>query len=447
MSDLDYVVAYSGGRDSHVLLHTLYTLRLNSGNQFPRNQFKLRAIHVNHGLQSASKDWADHCQAICNDLNVPLTIIDLELQIPPQQSLEKVARERRYAAMAATLQSNEVLVTAHTLNDQAETFFLQALRGCGPRGLSGIHAFRKLGKGFLERPFLSVSKEKIIAYSQQENLQWIEDPSNENLKFSRNFLRHQIFPTLKKHWKGFEKCLVRSAQHCADTQELLDSFLASTLESIKGDRSNTLKISALKKLTSLQQQHLLGYWFQKCGVECPNSKKREEILRQMLTAHAEQQPCVQWGNYEVRRYQDLLYLFTVSPEKMDLTDLVLEWDLKQHLSLPNGSQLQGRLTQGKGLKVTKLSNKGLKVCFRKGGEKCHRSGDVGSRPLKKILQDLQVPPWERAQIPLLYIEDTLIGVGDLFICHEWQVNDPHEEGITPIISPLISQSDESSVSI
>jgi tRNA(Ile)-lysidine synthase len=413
------VVAYSGGQDSHVLLHALSQLH----QQNPI--FTLRAIHINHGLQAKAQVWEQHCQKVCDELQIPLTIKHLHLKIPAGESLENVARQARYAAFSEILQPAEILMTAHMVEDQAETFMLQLLRGSGPLGLGSIAPKQTLGKGFLARPLLKVPKSYIQMRAQQYQLQWIEDDSNVDLRFRRNFLRHSIFPLLEQASPGFAACIARSAQHCAQTQALLETFLATALDSFTGDFPHSLKTDFLKT-DPLQQPYLLRYWLKKEGVLLPSTKKLQVILDQMTHAAPDAQPCLQWGDVELRRYQEHLILRKI-PQRTTPQPLIT-WSLTTPLLLPNGQQWAAKKMLGQGIDCTKLAQPCLEVAFRQGGERCRRAGDVGSRSLKKYLQEHGIPQWERVAIPLLYQSQALVGVGDLFICEGWQVSDPNQQG-------------------
>lgn len=418
------IIAYSGGRDSHVLLHALWQIRQTSP------LLHLKAVHVNHGLQKEAFDWQNHCQKICDEYAIPLTTLSLKLMPAKGESIEELAREKRYQAFANLIEQDETLLTAHMLEDQAETFLIQLMRGAGVRGLSSIAPLKAHGKGHIARPILVVSREKIAAYAQKYALKWVEDPSNLNLRFRRNYIRHQILPSAEQLAPGFAKCVARSAKHCAQSQAMLDEVFQADLKHCLGDKSHTLKISALNAFSPLKQQFILRYWFQQCDVLSPSTKKIDTILQQIFHAKIDANPCIHWGKHQVRRYQDLLYLLPFKKEneiKSASSLQEMQWDLASPLTLHDGSCWQAKRVPGQGYCLNRMTMP-LTIRFRQGGERCLINGKKHTRPLKKILQEKDIPIWQRASLPLFYQGEKLVGVADLFICEGWQVQDPHEEG-------------------
>lgn len=420
ITDQCCIVAYSGGVDSHVLLHALWQCRaLNSGLQ-------LRAIHIHHGLQAKAGEWAVHCQTICQQLAIPLEVVSLQLPLLPGDSIEAKARLYRYQAFAARCGLRDRVLSAHTRDDQAETVLLQLLRGSGPLGLAGIAAKKPLGQGFLLRPLLDVGRQHIMSYAKAHQLQWIEDDSNRDVRFRRNFLRHHVVPLLTQINPGVHQCIARSGVHCAESQQLLEEYLLEDFQVARGQEKNTLKISVLKQHSPLKQRALLRYWLQHNGVILPATKKLESLLSQMLFAKHHAHPCVSWGTVQIRRHRDLLYI--LSTEHQNLEQVLRVWDLTQPLLL--GDTLwTAHKTQGQGLSCTLIPDT-VNITTRLGGERCRRQGQKHSRPLKKILQDLSVPTWQRARLPLFYdrSQGILVAVGDLFLCEGWQVANQDEMG-------------------
>ncbi|MEM7019036.1 MAG: tRNA lysidine(34) synthetase TilS [Pseudomonadota bacterium] len=205
-------VAYSGGIDSHVLLHLLKT-------SSPRSI--ISAVHIHHGLQSNADGWAQHCEDVCQNLDIPCQVIRVNVSQDKGASLEESARKARYVAFADLLDPNEILCMAHHADDQAETVLLRMLKGAGPNGLAGMPATRQLGNGWLWRPLLTQPRETLVAYANQHKLRWIEDTSNTDTRFDRNFLRQNILPTLKERWPGLLQTFNRTAAHQQQTSEML----------------------------------------------------------------------------------------------------------------------------------------------------------------------------------------------------------------------------------
>ncbi|MES2204280.1 MAG: tRNA lysidine(34) synthetase TilS [Pseudomonadota bacterium] len=299
-----YWVAYSGGVDSHVLLHTLVSLRQHYF-------FELRTVHIHHGLNPKADDWQRHCEKVCQDLNVELTVHKLDLSAS-HENIEARARDLRYDFFASLLEENDCLLTGHHQDDQAETVLLQLTRGAGPKGLSAMPAKSALGKGFLLRPFLNLTRDELFSYAQEHQLTWIDDDSNENVRFTRNFMRQEIFPVLKKRWPNVTEAITRSARHCAETEKLLEEFIAPLLQCCLLE-NNALSLSELKKLTLLQQKHVFRQWLFHCGFASPNERKLENCLRVFLTAAQDRHPMVTWANVIVRRYKTELRAEHVCP--------------------------------------------------------------------------------------------------------------------------------------
>ena len=226
----NFLVAYSGGLDSHVLLHLM--------SRIP--DIAVRAVHIDHGLQDVSPWWSRHCRDICSDLGVPLERLSLKLEVPSGQSVEAYARSKRYAAFDGLLEPDEVLLTGHHQNDQAETLLIQLLRGAGGAGLASMPMISGFAQGQHLRPLLNTPREQLEAYADHHNLNFVEDTSNADLRFDRNFLRHQILPQLKERWPGSVQTLSRAAMLQGETQRLLDSYVFQDLEFMAGSVEGTL---------------------------------------------------------------------------------------------------------------------------------------------------------------------------------------------------------------
>ena len=290
-------VAYSGGVDSQVLLHALAALRQSIF-------FELRAVHIHHGLNPKANDWQQHCELICRDLNIELTVHALTMS-SSHDNIEARARALRYQFFASLLQENDCLLTGHHQDDQAETVLLQLLRGAGPKGLSAMPASSVLGKGLLLRPFLNISRDALLSYANEHQLQWIDDDSNQNTRFSRNFIRQDILPLLKQRWPSAVETIARSARHCAETEALLEAFLGPLFKECLLE-NNALALIPLKKLTPIQQKHVFRQWLFHCGFSSPNELKLKNCLHVFLTARQDRHPMVTWDNVVVRRYRNEL---------------------------------------------------------------------------------------------------------------------------------------------
>ncbi|WP_052761000.1 tRNA lysidine(34) synthetase TilS [Sedimenticola thiotaurini] len=395
-----YLVGFSGGMDSHVLLHALAQLG-------DRLSAPLRAIHIDHGLQASSSDWHRHCEAVCRDLDIPLVSFSLELKPIKGESLENVARQARYGVLAEQIHRDEMLLTAHHQDDQAETLLLQLLRGAGLSGLAAMPMLSPFDKGMHARPLLDVSRDELLQYATRNHLQWIEDGSNQDTEFDRNYLRHKVIPLLKSRWPATTRTLSRSARHCAEADQLIAGLLSEQLNQIRGQQDGSLSISALNALPTDQQGALLRLWIGQAGFTLPSAAVLKRIISEVLGARPDRNPLVTWSGAEVRRYRDALYLMSPLPAFDSVPSLV--WRGESELMLPAGlGRLQFHTGEEGG---TGLAASGVcRITFRRGGEICRPLGRGQSKRLKQLLQGAGVFPWMRDRIPLLEIDGEIAEV-------------------------------------
>ncbi len=401
-----YWIGYSGGMDSHVLLHLCARLRSELGGLF-------YAVHVNHHIHPDAERWRRHCQAVCETLGIPLLAVDVDGRAADGESPEEAARNARYRAFARLLRPGQILLLAHHQDDQAETVLLQLLRGAGPAGLAGMAVEAPLGRGRLLRPLLTVPRSVLRAYADTEDLRWIEDPSNRELDFDRNYLRHRIMPLLKRRWPACARTISRSARHCAAAEGLLESVLTPRLSEILDDQGR-IDAVALGALDPAQQAHLLRAWLRRRGLPLPSEAYLCRIITEVLFAADDRMPVVRWKGGEVRRYRNRLYALTPRPGPDPSWRRT--WDGSRPLDLPDGTRLGSATAFGEGI-AEHWFQKGVEVTYRRGGERCRLPGRTGSRPLKKLLQERGVPPWLRQRLPLVYIEGKLAAVVPFWVCH------------------------------
>ncbi len=368
LTDKAIVVALSGGIDSVVLLHYLHH---HFGQQ-------LRAIHCNHHLSKHANQWSDFCQKLCHDLGIDLTHIDIYLE--NDANIEENARKKRYHSISCNLEKNEVLCTAHHQNDQAETLLLQLFRGAGVAGLSAMPKLKTLAKGFHYRPFLEVEKKHIIDFATKHKLNWIEDDSNKNTDFRRNFLRNSIIPQLEKNFKSLSQTLSRSAKHQSEALKLTTELAKIDIENgnILNNEGRIL-IDALKKLSAHRIKNVLRHQIRSLGFAAPSEKIMHQIIV-LLDAKEDAQPLVSWQSFEVRRFQGALYFIDASEHK--------EPDFcPYHAEFKN------------------LAN--FSIRYRSQGQRIKLPGKKHSQSLKKVLQEANIPPWERNSLRMYYIDDQL----------------------------------------
>ncbi|MDX1250874.1 MAG: tRNA lysidine(34) synthetase TilS [Gammaproteobacteria bacterium] len=414
-------VAYSGGRDSTVLLHTLAGLR-----PLLPADLELRAVHVDHGLSRHSGEWARHCEAACAVLGIPCQTLRVNAKPQPGESPEAAARQARYRAIAALIEPADGLLTAHHQDDQAETLLLQLLRGAGPHGLAAMPAHVPFSKGFIARPLLGFARDELAAYAAQHSLSWIEDPSNSDTGFNRNHLRHAVMPRLTERWPACAATLSRAAGHAAEAAVLLDALADGDLQTMRSSRPDTLAVTPLLQLSAARARNALRRWFKKLDLPAPWTSHLDRIQTDVLRAAEDSMPCVRWPGAEVRRYRDILYAMRPLPPHDP--GAVLQWDMAQPLTLPDGSLLTARTVIGGGLKTSLCHAQPVTVRFRQGGERCRPAGRGHTHELKKLFQERGIPPWQRERIPLIFVGDQLAAVVGLWICEPFQA-EGGEEGI------------------
>lgn len=404
------VVAYSGGMDSHVLLHALAQLR-----DHLTNSFILEALHIHHGVSDQAAAWVEHCESVCEQLHVPLRVRYVSCD-RPQASLENVLREARYQIFIEELKAGDLLALAHHADDQAETLLLRLLRGTGPQGLAGMPMERRLGEGKLIRPLLAFSRSELQDYANQQGLRWVDDDSNADIRFDRNFLRHQVMPQLAQRWPHFRESFARNAQVSREAERSLEFFLERELQPQMAAHQGCLACAWLAEFEPALQINLLRAWLKRRGLPLSGYRHLQQVLDEVVNARADAQPLVSWPGVEVRRFRHRLYAIGSLPEHAPAAEL--NWNPQQILPLPGAGQLSASGQSGVGLSVPAGAK--LSVRFRQGGERCRLAGQAHSQLLKKLLHSLQLEPWLRDRLPLIYVDDELAALGDLAICEGFQ---------------------------
>ncbi|WP_340051426.1 tRNA lysidine(34) synthetase TilS [Pseudomonas proteolytica] len=391
-------IAFSGGLDSTVLLHLLADLAKNQS--LP----PLQAIHVHHGLQAAADAWPAHCQAVCDAAGVSLRIMPVQVQAGA--SLERAARDARYQAFAEAIAPGELLLTGQHRDDQAETLLFRLLRGAGVRGLTGMPVQRPLGEGWLARPLLDVSRAELETYAREQQLSWIEDPSNGDSRFSRNYLRHQVFPQLTARWPQAVNTLARTAGHLAQAQELLDELAQLDVQAAQLPSAfpwlalPSLALAPLRDLSDARQRNALRYWLAPL-TPLPDSEHWVG-WNTLRDAKADAQPVWRLADGQLHRCNDRIWW--VPAAWSEFSDTALSWPHPQNpLQLPGNGQLYFSANAPEGP---------LSIGYRQGGEVMEVSGR-GRRDLKRLLNESAVPGFIRGRLPLLYQGSRLLAVANL----------------------------------
>ena len=397
-------IGYSGGIDSHVLLHLCASMA--------HLKEKITAVYVHHGLQLEADAWAEHCKKTATDLGVDFKVIRVDAIAGQGESPEEVARNARYTALRTLIETDDLLLVAQHREDQLETVLLQLFRGSGLSGLSAMPAFMNFGKGVLLRPLLDTPKIAVEDYAKLHTLSWIEDPSNQSNNFNRNFLRNAIVPLLKQRWPACDKTVARSAGHCAEAQLLLSEQAKKLFLLIFNVLDETLSISQLIAYSLTQQRLVIREWFQMLNLKMPSQAFIERIQSDVISARPDSDPLLSGKGYCIRRYRDKLYCLKVGEAEKIVAST---WPKMQISFSFSAGQALYFMPSSAGICYDKWQKSTVVVKARSGGEKISLPGRKGHHDLKQLFQEASVAPWERAGIPLIYLDDKLAVVGDLWI--------------------------------
>jgi tRNA(Ile)-lysidine synthase len=397
-------VAFSGGLDSTVLLAALAAL--------PEVRPRLRALHVDHGLQESSAVWAQHCCGVARALEVPLEVLTMRARRPRGASLEALARGWRYRLLAGHLRAGEVLLTAHHADDQLETVLLQLLRGAGLPGIAAMPVVAPFAHGRIVRPLLDIERAEIDSWARARRLTWIEDDSNADERLDRNYLRRRIVPLLRARWPGATRAVARTARHAAEGQELLN--LLARADVARAADGAALRVAILRALDAPRRRNALRYWIASCGYPLPDTRRLHELAGTVLQARPDANPRVTWNGVTAQRHAERL---TLSRTSARIVLEPLEWPLlaERSLELPAGIGRLELAPAALGPIDLAAMPPALTVRLRRGGERLRplRAGPM--RTLKSLLQAAHVPLAERERLPLLFDGARLIAAGDLWL--------------------------------
>ena len=406
--EVSVCVALSGGVDSTALLAALSAAR--------PPQLRLRAVHVDHRLQPYSRRWSAHCRRLARTLGVPLSVATVTVKREAGGSLEEAARIARYRCLAGQLRHGEALLVAHTGDDQLETVLLQLFRGCGLAGLAAMPATAPFAAGLLVRPLLECTRTEIESWVRGRGLAWVEDESNADERFDRNYLRRRVLPAVRQRWSGVAAAVARSARHAAEAQQLLESLARADVE--RASDGSALSAKALRALPMPRRRNALRFWIAARGRVAPDTRRLEEIAGSVIDARPDAHPSVEWGGTRLERYADRLSIGEAGlPSQAQRAAPELAWDMRASLrcELP---QERGALELAPDphgpLDLDALPAR-LSVRWRRGGERLRVRRGGARRALKSLLQEERVPLAERARMPLIFGEGTLLAAGDLWL--------------------------------
>jgi len=410
-----FCIAFSGGVDSSVLLHALAELCKTNPT------WRVRAIHIDHQLQSSSAEWAMQCGRVAAQFGIDLTVERVVIAHDDDQGLEAAARKARYAVFRHELRDGEVLLTAHHADDQAETLLLALMRGSGVQGLAAMPVSRIFARGWHLRPLLNVTRRELEAWASEHRIEAINDPSNALLRHDRNYLRHEVLPSLRKRWPAVADSMSRSTSHLGEALGLLEEIATGDLK-IAAVR-NCLSVEALRCLSASRRRNLLRYWLRLRGLPLPTTRKLAGLEHDLFNTDLDRMPCVKWQGAELRWHRGLLYANTPRLDSMNpgvgVPGYQQEWNWRESFELPaNLGHLSLVPTSGPGLAVARLPDH-ITVRFRRGGEKIRLTGRQHRHALRNLLQESDVLPWWRDSLPLVFAGKRLIAIADLHFSDEF----------------------------
>lgn len=397
-----FCIAFSGGMDSTVLLHVMKNI-IDEKSQ-------IRAIHINHNIVDNSKVWTKTCKSICKNFGIDIEIISLEVT-HNGYGLEAAARDERYKKLKEKLYENEYLLTAHHEEDQMETVFLRMARGTGLDGLQGINEKYSFGEGIIFRPMLEVSKTSVMDYAKEHQLKWVEDSSNQDTHFDRNFLRKKIIPQFRERWPSIASSVSRLSQLSAQNIKILNQIAEEDIGPIAN--MNELPLAKLLDKSFERANNMLRYIILANGMSIPSMKTLQDGLKEMLDPETDKS-VIAWKDYCIRKYKNHLYFLSNSDLEPNKVDVRIPWEIGKTVNLgENIGTIEATFIHGDGLSIEKCENK-LTISYRQGGELIKPIGHRINKSLKNLFQENQILPWMRDKIPLIYYQDELVSVADLW---------------------------------
>jgi tRNA(Ile)-lysidine synthase len=391
------VVGLSGGLDSCVLLHLLHACQKNL-------PFTLHAHHVHHGLSPHADAWLAFCGDFCEQLKIPLKITRVNLSFIQGMGIEATARTARYDALFKT--DADFVCVAHHQDDQAETLLLQLARGAGVKGMSSMARINQK----LLRPLLDVPRSAIEDYAKQQGLAWVEDESNADTRFDRNFMRHEILPKLETQYPAIQKTLSRVAENMAEASLLLDEL--AQIDMPADTNQARLDLDILAQLSLPRAKNVFRWWLARNQVLMPSESQLTQMMQQLLHAKADAAIQIQLDGYTIRRFNRAAYL--VEPFEQ-LPILNRPWQQEVEIGLTANTRLVFQQLKGQGIACRHLTHSVLWIKNRAGGERLRPDENRPSRSVQRLMQAQQIPPWVREQLPMILLDDKLVMIPNVAI--------------------------------
>jgi len=393
------LLALSGGVDSVVLLHLLHRLA-------PANHWQLSALHVHHGISPHADTWAEFCAGLCARHGIPFRLEQVDIAPLRDLGIEAAARNLRHAALDR--QAADFIALAHHRNDQTETMLLQLLRGTGLRGASAMPPIRYRPPLPAQlRPLLNVARSELLDYARQHALTWVEDESNADDAYPRNFLRHRVLPILEQRFPACNETFARSARHFAEAAGLLDQL--AQLDAQNAIHKGGLQVDRLRALSTARAKNLLRYYLHTLHAPMPHAAQLEDMLKQLCGARQDAAVKFALGNWQLGRFRDQVYAFPTLPEPE--ANFCVLWSGEKLINLPAlGGTLHFDPVIGSGLRMDKLDHAAFTIRLRRGVERMRPDVKRPTRSLKNLFQEQAIPPWQRDRLPLLYCGESLVAI-------------------------------------
>ena len=400
-----FLIAYSGGCDSSVLLHTMNLLK-------DKFQLNIRVAHINHNLTKESEAFAIHCKNICHKYN--LEFINIDIYLDKSSNIEEQLRNKRYNALTEIAYQNEYILTGHHFDDQIETFFLRLMRGSSNKGLSCMSLFNNINNKIIARPLLNINKKDIEDYQKRNQLSFLNDTTNNSNKFDRNFIRNEIIPKLKSRWSSLNNVMKSNIEHQKINSIILDDIIIDKLNHIYDSSSKKLSLVKLKQENNFIQSEIIHKWFSLETNILLNHYQISEILNTIINTDKDSTPEFTFHSFSIRKYQGFLYLIN----KLSNKDIhkSKKWDLSDDLKF---NELIIKISKLKELGIYDFLhiNQPVIVRRREGGEKILLNSKFHQK-LKKIFQSKNIPIWERDSYAFIFVKEELIaayGPNDIII--------------------------------
>jgi tRNA(Ile)-lysidine synthase len=421
-SDAPLCVALSGGMDSVVLLHCLVL----------QKRFQsIRALHINHQLSDNADRWQRYCESLCAHLEVPLTSIAVDVRsglAGNQDGLENAARNCRYQAFEENIVAGETLLLAHHADDQYETMLLRLMRGAGVKGLSAIPSGRTLGLGYLFRPLLAIPRQRLLDYAQNSQLSWIEDESNQDSQFDRNFCRNEVLPLLATRWPNYRSSWAKSSQLLSEADELMRVLAELDMAAAATEEDSMLNLGALQLLSPVRLKNTIRYWLLRLGLDDIGWGKLNAVVDAFASTQKNTRTLLEVNDFRLVVHGGNLHAL---PPKQALIEQVLDWPLdKEECVLPgNGCLRLVSLVNKPAMSIDRARMAEVQIRYRQGGEELKLPGRP-TKSLKKLLQEAGIQPWLRMRIPLVFVADQLVFVPEIGVAENYSADTVIKQGVT-----------------